>query len=127
MIFVVDRLGYLHRGGRCSASQALMGSLLKIHPVLQTQPDGTLGVREKIRGSRRKIMHAMLNHFQQELPRIDRRRIIVAHADAPNEAHLLRSEVEKLAAPQAVPVAQAGCVISSHCGPGTLGLQYLLN
>jgi DegV family protein with EDD domain len=126
MLFVVNTLEYLHKGGRCSAVQALLGSLLKIHPIIQAQPDGTLGVKEKIRGSRRKILNTLLDNFKQDLPQIDLHRVFVAHAGALEEAEQLCTEIRQLADPEDLQIAEAGCVISSHCGPGTLALQYVL-
>jgi DegV family protein with EDD domain len=46
--FVIKTMEYLYKGGRCSALQAIAGSVLKIHPIIEVRPEGTLGVKEKI-------------------------------------------------------------------------------
>jgi DegV family protein with EDD domain len=124
IVFVVDTLEYLHKGGRCSSVQAVLGSLLKIHPAIEARPDGTLGIREKIRGSRKKVLKYLLENLEESLEVLDRRRVFVAHSGCPEEAEYLRSQVQQIAAPQDIHVVEAGCVISSHCGPGTICLLF---
>jgi DegV family protein with EDD domain len=127
IVFVVNTLEYLHKGGRCSAVQAVMGSILKIHPVIEARSDGTLGIKDKIRGSRNKIIQTLLNYLREDLEGVDKQHIVVAHSGLPDEADYLRSEVQKIAAPDDIQVVEAGCVISSHCGPGTICLLYTLH
>lgn len=126
IVFVVDTLEYLHKGGRCTAVEAVLGSILKIHPAIEARPDGTLGIQQKIRGSRKKILQTLVKNLVENLDQVDRRKIIIAHAGCFEEAQMLRSEVERIAAPDEALIAEAGCVISSHCGPGTICLLYLL-
>ncbi len=52
--FVIDSMEYLYKGGRCSALQAIAGSVLKIHPIIEVKMDGTLGVKDKARGTLQK-------------------------------------------------------------------------
>ncbi len=66
--FVIDTLKYLYMGGRCTAIESFVGSLLQIRPVIAVQEDGTLGVREKIRGSRKRALQAMVDDFAAHLP-----------------------------------------------------------
>ncbi|MHB0857780.1 MAG: DegV family protein [Anaerolineae bacterium] len=125
--FVLDTLEYLHMGGRCTALQSIVGSLLKLRPVIEVCPDGTLGVRDKVRGSRRHALDRLLSPLRNDLSRLDRQHVFIAHAACPEDAAMLATEVEQLAAPAEVHVVSAGCVIGSHCGPGTVGIFYRLN
>lgn len=124
--FVVETMRYLYLGGRCTALQSLVGSLLQIRPAIQVLPDGTMGVRAKWRGSRRKALESLLADLEANLPRLDRHRVFVTHSGCEADAEYLAREVERIAAPDEVLITGAGCVISSHCGPDTIGLLYLL-
>ncbi|HEX2979028.1 MAG TPA: DegV family protein [Anaerolineaceae bacterium] len=124
--FVVDTLDYLYKGGRCSALQNIMGSLLKIHPVIEMRSDGTLGVRSKVRGARKKALQKLLDDLEKNLPALDRDRIFITHSSSPEDAEYLKAEIQRIAAPREIFITQAGAVISSHCGPGTIGILYLV-
>jgi DegV family protein with EDD domain len=122
--FIPQTLEYLYKGGRCNALQALMGGMLKILPVIYVQSDGTLGVGEKARGKRQKALQTLLDGFERHLEQIDRRRIFVTHAACHEDAAFLGEQIQRLAEPQELIINEAGCVISSHCGPGTIGIIY---
>ncbi|GAB4473924.1 MAG: DegV family protein [Anaerolineales bacterium] len=122
--FIPQTLEYLYKGGRCNALQALMGSMLKILPVIHVQSDGTLGVGEKARGKRQRALQTLLEGFERHLECIDRRRIFVTHAACPEDAETLAMQIRQMANPEELIVNEAGCVISSHCGPGTIGIIY---
>ncbi|RCK77099.1 MAG: DegV family protein [Anaerolineae bacterium] len=124
--FVPETLEYLYKGGRCTAVQALMGSMLKILPIIHVQADGTLGVGEKARGRRQRALQTLLEGFERQLDKVDRGRIFVTHAACPQDAQYLAGEIQRLASPQELIINEAGCVISSHCGPGTIGIIYAL-
>ncbi len=124
--FVIDRMDYLYKGGRCNALQAIAGSVLKIHPIIEVQPDGTLGVKSKARGIRQKGLQAMLDDFAAHLNELDGHRVFVTHTACPEDAAFLKDEIIRLAAPDDVRITRAGSVISSHCGPGTIGILYMV-
>jgi DegV family protein with EDD domain len=124
--FVIDTMDYLYKGGRCTALQAIAGSVLKIHPIIEVQIDGTLGVKEKARGTRQKGIQTILDDFMAHLDHIDLRRVFVTHTTSEEDAEFLKNEIIRLAAPQDVRITQAGSVISSHCGPGTIGILYFV-
>lgn len=124
--FIVETMEYLYKGGRCTAVQALVGSLLKIRPVIAVRPDGTLGVKDKLRGTRRKALDALLADLESQLPNLDRRRIFVTHTGCDADAAYLAGEITHRAAPEEVLVTTAGAVVASHCGPDTIGVLYLL-
>jgi DegV family protein with EDD domain len=121
--FVVETLRYLYMGGRCTAVESFVGSLLKIRPVLELR-DGIVDVKEKIRGTRKRALQSMLDDFAAHLSEIDLRRVFVTHSGS-GDADYLASEVRRIGAPQEVLITQAGCTVSSHCGPDTIGILYL--
>ena len=126
MSFVIDTMKYLYMGGRCTALQSLMGGLLHIRPVIYARPDGTLGVKDKVRGSRTRALDSMLRDFHAHRDEVDLRRVFVTHPDSDADAAYLIAELAKQAPVQEIISTHAGAVVSSHCGPGTIGVLYLL-
>jgi DegV family protein with EDD domain len=125
--FVIETMEYLYKGGRCTALQAIAGSVLKIHPIIEVRQDGTLGVKSKARGTLQKGYQMMLDDFEAHLPELDRKRVFVTHtSDREEGMQFLVDEVKRIAAPEEVRVTNAGSVISSHCGPGTAGILYFV-
>jgi DegV family protein with EDD domain len=125
--FIVDNLDYLHKGGRCSAVENIMGSLLNIRPVIGVRSDGTLGLKGKTRGSRKKALRFLLDDFDENLAQMNLERVFVTHTGCDDDAAFLRDELLKMAPITEVLITYAGSVIASHCGPDTIGLLYLLN
>ncbi len=125
--FVIETMDYLYKGGRCTALQAIAGSVLKIHPIIEVRRDGTLGVKSKARGTLQKGHQMMLDDLNAHLPQLDRQRIFVTHTcNGSGEVQFLVDGVKQIASPEEVCVTQAGSVISSHCGPGTAGILYFV-
>jgi len=124
--FMVDTMEYLYKGGRCTAIQAIAGSVLKIHPIIEVNRDGTLGVKEKARGTRQKGLQMMLDDFMDHLGELDLERVFVTHTSSDEDAEFLKREIIRLAAPKDVRITQAGSVIASHCGPGTIGILFFV-
>ncbi len=125
--FVIDTMEYLYKGGRCTALQALAGSMLKIHPVIEVRRDGTLGVKEKVRGSLQKGLERILEDFEQHTEDFDAGRVSVTTTSSnEQDIQFLVKGIQQVSKPSEVLVAQAGSVISSHCGPGTTGILYFV-
>lgn len=122
--FVVDTLKYLYMGGRCTALESVVGSLLRIRPVIAVQPDGSLDVRERLRGSRKRALQSLVDDYRAHLPEMDLRRVFVTHSGS-DDAAWLTEQIRKVGAPQELLVTRAGCTISSHCGPNTIGILYM--
>lgn len=125
--FVVDTLTYLYRGGRCSGLAAMAGSVLRLHPKIIVK-DGIMGAGKKYRGKYPGIIVDYAKEMEQELLRAKPDRVFVTHT-VPDGA---REPVEKvceylrsLGHFNEVLETKAGGVISSHCGPGTLGVLYI--
>ncbi|MHB1357059.1 MAG: DegV family protein [Anaerolineae bacterium] len=123
--FLLDTLEYLYKGGRCNALQNILGSVLRIHPVIAIRPDGTLSIHDKPRGARQRGLDSLLKEFTHNLPKIDRHRIFITHTACPEDAAYLALEVKRLANPIELFITEASSVIASHCGPKTIGILYV--
>ncbi len=125
--FVVDILTYLHRGGRCSGLAALAGGMLKLHPKIVVK-DGVMGPDKKYRG---KINSAIMNYAQDmedDLLKAKKDRVFITHSGCDKEAvDSVRAYLESLNVFDEILETRAGGVISSHCGPGTLGVLFIEN
>lgn len=120
--FVVDTLEYLHKGGRCSSIAALGANLLKLRPMIQVK-DGKMSVVKKYRGK----MNDVLKQYAEERINLDNaiigKRIFVTHSGGCDEIALeLKSMIEAKYPDKEVLISRAGCTVSVHCGPGTLGV-----
>ena len=124
--FMIDTLEYLHKGGRCSAVENLMGSLLSIHPIIEVRRDGTLGVRQKLRGTTRKVMDAMVDTFRQNIDRIDLHRVFITHSGGGIDPQYIMTKLKEFAEIEDICITQAGATVSSHCGPKTIGILYIM-
>lgn len=123
--FVIDTMDYLYKGGRCTALQAIFGSMLKIRPIINVRSDGTLGVLDKVRGSRQKALDKLLAGIKNDLPEVDLTRVFVTHSGCPKDAAYLAEKLKAMADFKDVLITVAGSTIGSHCGPNTIGILYL--
>lgn len=123
--FVIDTLDYLHKGGRCSALQSFIGGLLKIRPVVKVA-DGGMILAQKLRGKRDKALEQLALNVRENGERLQDGYVFIEHAMAPEEAEALKEHLEREFGLRHVRLAEAGCVISSHCGPQTVGILYLM-
>ena len=121
--FVVDKLDYLAKGGRCSSVVALGANLLRLKPcVILT--DGKMTVGKKYRGAFEKVLP---DYVQDQLSgkNVDLDQIIVVHTRCdPSIPEEVCGMVRQFGFRQ-VTTAVAGCTISCHCGPNTLGIVFL--
>ena len=123
--FVVDTLTYLQRGGRCSAVTALMGNALKLKPRIAVA-DGKMGVSKKYRGNQKKTVIDYVKDMEEDLKRAERARVFITHSGiAPGVIDEVKAYLESLQHFDTIYVTRAGGVISSHCGPGTLGVLFV--
>lgn len=120
--FIIDSLDYLYKGGRCSGMQNIVGSLLKIRPVIKVI-DGKMTPAYKIRGSRDKVLDQLLSNALSQLEDMDQDLIFITHSLADADAKLLKQALEE-STQATVAISDAGCVISSHCGAKTIGILY---
>ena len=124
--FAVEEFEYLYKGGRCSGAAKVVGSLLHIRPLLKVI-DGKLVVYKKPRGPMKVAINEQIAAFKAELPNIDQTVLFITHTGmAPGMVEWVKEELSKLVNPECIEITTAGAVIGSHCGPGTLGIMYLL-
>ncbi|MGG1550759.1 DegV family protein [Paenibacillus ferrarius] len=121
--FIIDTLEFLHKGGRCSSLQHFIGSLLKIRPVVKVI-DGAMTLTDKVRGKREKVLAQLLDNALANKDDMNTSFMFVTHAKAAEEAQYVKQRIEELTGMRKVYVTETGCVISSHCGPQTVGIVY---
>lgn len=123
--FVVDTLTYLHRGGRCSAVAALAGGVLKLHPRIVVS-EGAMSADKKYRGKMDKVILDYVKDLEDSLKSADKERIFITHSGCEQEIiDKVYSYLKELNCFEEIHITRAGGVISSHCGPGTLGVLYI--
>lgn len=123
--FIVDRLDYLYKGGRCSAVAALGANLLKLKPCIEVR-DGAMTVSKKYRGSFVSCVAQYAKERLADRENIRSGRIFITHAAAAREAvEAAAAAIEAAGGFAAVEETQAGCTVSSHCGPNTLGILFI--
>jgi len=122
--FAIDNLEYLYKGGRCSALQNFASGVFKIKPIISVVA-GKMGVREKVRGNQKKVLDILLNSVLANKDNIDLSRIIITHSMSKANADFLKSELESKIMVEEILITDAGCVVSSHCGPNTIGILYI--
>ncbi len=123
--FVVDTLTFLHRGGRCSGVAALAGGLLKLHPKIVVV-DGKMEVAKKYRGNIAKVVKAYVQDMEEQLKAARPARVFITHSIS-DEALVREVEdyLQSLHVFAEILETRAGGVVSSHCGPGTLGVLFI--
>lgn len=123
---VIEELNYIHRGGRCSAATALIGSALKIKPKILVK-DGGLGVAKKYRGKQPDVIRKYYEDLEPLLKNADPDHVFVSHTGRlPQEIiDEIAGKVRSLGVFKNVHVTRAGSVVTIHCGPGTLGVFYI--
>lgn len=123
--FVVDTLTYLHRGGRCSGVAALAGSALKLHPKIVVE-NGKMAPQKKYRGKIDRVILDYVRDLEQDLKSAKKERVFITHSGCDAVVvEAVRSYLEGLRVFDEILETRAGGVISSHCGPGTLGVLFI--
>lgn len=126
LLFTVDTLEFLQRGGRIGRAAAMAGQLLNVKPIL-TITDGEVVPLKRVRGNA-KAMQAFVEDFTRATIDADGLRVGIAHADAPERAEQLvtmvknerpRAEIEL--------VTTLGAVVGTHAGPGTIGFFWFFD
>ncbi len=122
--FVVDTLDYLRRGGRCTALAAMGANLLKLHPCIYVK-NGAMGVGKKYRGKLSACIEAYIRDRLSDPGTVDARRVFITDSGVSRECRdIAERTVRELVPFEEVIHTRAGCTVSSHCGPGTLGILF---
>jgi len=123
--FVVDTLVFLHRGGRCGGLAAMAGGALKLHPRISVA-DGAMSSGKKYRGRIGKVYLTYAQDMEEELLKAYPDRVFITHTCRDEEeVSGVRRYLESLGYFNEILETRAGGVISSHCGPGTLGVLFI--
>ena len=122
--FLIDRLDYMVKGGRCSMVAALGANLLGLKPCIEVK-DGKLSVVKKYRGNYAKSLASYVKDRLANRDDLDRKHLFVTHTPVSEECKSAVAEaVKEYADFENIYWATAGCTISCHCGPGTLGVLF---
>lgn len=123
--FVVDTLTFLHRGGRCSSVAALAGGVLKLHPRIVVE-EGKMHAGKKYRGNMSSVILTYAKDMEEDLKNARTKHVFITHSGC-DQAVLdsVKNYLEGLNVFEEIHITRAGGVISSHCGPGTLGVLFI--
>ncbi len=123
--FVVDTLVYLHRGGRCGGLSAMLGGALKLHPKIVVE-NGSMHSTKKYRGNMKSVVLSYVKDMEPELKNAKKDRVFITHSGCkPGVVDTVKEYLESLGVFAEIQETRAGGVISSHCGPGTLGVLFI--
>lgn len=123
--FVLDRLDYMVKGGRCSAVAALGASLLQLKPCIEVV-NGKMGVCKKYRGSYEKALGSYVKDRLMDRDDIITERIYVTHTETPQDiVDKVKDLVKEYKQFDIMEETVAGCTVSCHCGPNTLGVLFI--
>ena len=123
--FVVDTLTYLYRGGRCNAVAVMAGGVLKLHPRIVVE-DGAMNASKKYRGKIASVVMNYVKDMEKDLKKARPERVFITHSGCEQETvEKVRAYLKELDIFDEILETRAGGVVSSHCGPGTLGVLYI--
>lgn len=123
VLFVVDDLKYLARGGRLSPAKAKIGNVLQLKPVLYVNKEGEIDVLTKQSGFK-KAMSFIVSEFARKYRPVEGAPVVIVGADCDGYVAELRSRIEPEAGGAEIIVQPVGPVIGAHCGPGTYGIIF---
>ena len=123
--FLVDKLNYLAKGGRCSAVAALGANLLNLKPCIDVK-EGKMGVSKKYRGKYHKCLADYVKERLADRDDIRRDVLFVTKTSVSDEEYAaVMAAVQEYGNFETVYETLAGCTVSCHCGPGTLGVLFV--
>ena len=120
----IDDLYHLHRGGRVSKTSAVVGTIIKIKPMIHVNDEGKLIVIGKERG-RKKAMLSLIDRMEEKSKGFENDVVMIVHGDVEEDAEFLKREIEKRFGIQNVIINGIGAVIGSHTGPGVISIFYM--
>ena len=123
--FILSRLDYMKKGGRCSSVAVLGANLLKLRPCIEVK-DGKMGVCKKYRGTFDACVKAYIEDRLKGKENLNLRRVFLTHSGVPEEIiETAKQTVRQYQNFEEICVTRAGCTVSSHCGPGTIGVLFI--
>ena len=123
--FVLDKLEYMVKGGRCSSAAALGANLLNLKPSIEVK-DGKMSVVKKYRGKYDRCLQNYVKDRLENREDIDRGTLFITHTPVSDEClEAVREAVKECGRFDNIYETEAGCTVSCHCGPGTLGVLFV--
>ncbi|WP_337491411.1 DegV family protein [Vescimonas sp.] len=122
--FTVDDLNFLKRGGRVSATTALLGTMLSIKPIMHTSDEGKLVPVSKARG-RKAAIAALLDKIEALGIHPEKQTMFICHADCEEDAKAVAQTIQDRFGTPTVHINYIGPVIGSHTGPNTMGIFFV--
>lgn len=123
--FVVDTLTYLYRGGRCNAVSAMAGGVLRLHPKIVVE-NGAMDASKKYRGKINSVIMSYVKDMEKDLKSARPECVFITHSGCDRDTvNAVRSYLESFGIFHEILETRAGGVVSSHCGPGTLGVLFI--
>jgi len=123
--FLLDRLEYMVKGGRCSSAAALGANLLGLKPCIEVK-DGKMSVVKKYRGNYSKCLASYVKDRLANRDDLQREHLFVTRTPVSDDClHAVENAVNEYADFENVYWTEAGCTVSCHCGPGTLGVLFI--
>ena len=123
--FILNRLDFLYKGGRCSMVAMLGANVLKLKPCIEVV-DGKMIVGKKFRGSYERCLKQYVDDRLRSPEAVDPKRIFITHTGVTREQYeLTKAQVLSHMEFGEVLEVRAGCSITSHCGQGTLGILFI--
>lgn len=124
--FILDKLEFMHAGGRCSTVMAIGANLLNIRPCIEVNNvDGSMQVGKKYRGSLESALKKYIKDKIAQYPDIKRELLFITHSGIDEHyIKIVEEEIRKLIPVNNIVITKASCTISSHCGPNTLGILF---
>ena len=122
--FVVERLDYLHKGGRCSSVALLGANILKIRPQIIVK-DGKMGSYKKYRGTMPSVVTKYCKDVLDEFHNPDKSVVFITCSSNSPELYKAARDVVEAYGFENIYETQAGCIVSSHCGANTIGILYI--
>lgn len=125
--FLLDQLNYMVKGGRCSTVAALGANLLSLKPCIEVK-DGKMSVVKKYRGNYAKCLSTYVKDRLCDRNDIDKSTLFITHTPVSDACLAAVNEaVDTYGNFETVYRTEAGCTVSCHCGPGTLGVLFVRN
>ena len=123
--FVLDQLKYMVKGGRCSSAAALGANLLNLKPCIEVK-DGKMSVVKKYRGNYTKCLTSYVKDRLEGREDLDTKRLFITHTPVNEDSYTaVKEAVANYSNFDEVIESEAGCTVSCHCGPGTLGVLFI--
>ena len=120
----VDDLHHLHRGGRISKTSAVIGTMVKIKPIIHMNNEGRLCVIGKERG-RKKSLNTLINRMEKQMEGYENPIVMIAHGDCEEDALYVKKMIEERFEIHNILISEFGSVIGSHTGPGVIAVFFM--